>query len=471
MRFVEGRAQTIGGWTRVFGGNIPGLCRNVHNWTNIAGVPNIAFGSHNALRIQVGGMFSDITPSGLMPGAIDTSGGGPGYGTDVWSGGTYSVPSSAFNLRTWSLDSWGETLLAVPRGGTLYQWTNDPGTAAAAIAAAPGEITAMLVTPERQVLALGCTEEISNDFNPLCIRGCDIENPNDWTTASSNNAFEHVLEGGGQILAGRMVGPFVAIWTDNSLHQGQFLGNPDQTYRFDRIDANCGVLGPNAVCIQKGAAYWVGKDRQIRTWIPGSRPMIIPCPIWRDFADHLHNDQAAKLIAVSNSRFDEVWFFYPDARDGNENSRYIALSTSNGCWFRGRLARTAACDAGVLPYPIAVTATGIAYHHEIGSDADGLALSWSARSAAQFLSEGERVLQVQGMQPDFKEQEQDVLLTIYTRKQAQSPARVHGPYRLRPGTAKKDFRVTGAIIELEFAGRGYARFGRPTFDAIATGAR
>lgn len=471
VRFCEGRVQTIGGWQLAFGESLVGVCRNILGWTNIAGVQNIAFGTHIALQVHVGGVLAHITPAGLAPGSVDTSGGGPGYGTGAFGSGTYSVPSSLFTLRTWSLDTWGETLLAVPRGGTLYQWTNEAGTEAAVVANAPTEISAMLVTPERQILALGCNEELSNDFNPLCVRGCNIEDPTDWTTSASNNAFEHILEGGGHIVSGRMVGAYVAVWTDSALHQGQFLGNPEQTYRFDRIDNNCGLIGPNAACVLGGIAYWIGKDKQVRAWAPGLRPSIVQCPISKDFEDNLHSEQPAKIVAVSNSCYDEVWFFYPDKRDGNENSRYIALSVNAGAWFRGQLARTAACDAGVLSHPLAATASGEAFFHEMDSDANGEPLSWRACSAAYYVDEGKRLLQIQAISPDFKEQEQTIELRVHTRLAPQSDRRTHGPFELTRSQNRSHFRVSGAIMELEFSGSGYVHFGKPTFDATLLGVR
>jgi hypothetical protein len=474
MRPHQGRMETIGGWEAAFVTILTGVCRNAHNWTNAAGVVNIAFGTHSGLQVYDGGIVATITPSGLAAGAIDTSGAGPGYGSGTYGSGTYSTPFTAYILRTWSLDTWGETLLGVPRGGTLYQWNNNTSVVAQQITQAPDNITCMLVTPERQVLALGCNEEISNDFNGLCIRGCDIEDLTDWTTSSSNNAFEHILEGGGMILTGKLVGPVVGVWTDNGLHQGTFLGNPDQTYRFDRVGVNCGTIGPNAVTVHNGVAYWVGRDRKFRAWTPGTRPIILECPIWDDFAENLHSSQAAKIVAVGNSRFDEVWFFYPDARDGNENSRFIAfaITAMEGLkWFRGDVGRTAACDAGVLSHPLAVTVDGHVYYHELGSDADGDELAWTIRSAAQYLDEAQRVLQVQRVRSDFKDQEETVSLTAYVRSHPQAPASTKGPFALPAGAEKKDLRFSGAIVELEFSGSNHARFGKPTFDALVTGQR
>jgi hypothetical protein len=239
------------------------------------------------------------------------------------------------------------------------------------------------------------------------------------------------------------------------------------------MDRDCGILGPNAVAVLHGIAYWVGRDHQFRVWVPGTRPTIMQCPIWSEFKENLHQSQKEKLIAVSNSKFDEVWFFYPDARDGNENSRYVAFRvTADGPkWFKGEIARTAAMDSGVLEYPMAVSPDGYAYYHEIGTTADGGTLEWSLKSAAFYMDEHERVLLVESLRPDFKGQENDITFTAYVRARPQSSTTTKGPYTLTTSTTKKDFRFTGAIAELEFSGTGFVRFGKPVFDFRITGLR
>jgi hypothetical protein len=65
----------------------------------------------------------------------------------------------------------------------------------------------MLVTPQRQVLAFGCNEKLSGNFDALFVRGSDLEDYADWTTTSTNNAFEHI-DGPGSIVTARMVGNY-----------------------------------------------------------------------------------------------------------------------------------------------------------------------------------------------------------------------------------------------------------------------
>jgi hypothetical protein len=45
-----------------------------------------------------------------------------GYGTGTYGSGAYGTSSSTEEIRVWSLDNFGETLLANPSGYGLFQW-------------------------------------------------------------------------------------------------------------------------------------------------------------------------------------------------------------------------------------------------------------------------------------------------------------------------------------------------------------
>jgi hypothetical protein len=49
-------------------------------------------------------------------------------------------------------------------------------------------VTYALVAPMEggyQLFALGCNEEVSGNFNPLCIRHSSVRNNTEWNTATS----------------------------------------------------------------------------------------------------------------------------------------------------------------------------------------------------------------------------------------------------------------------------------------------
>lgn len=412
---------------------------------------------------------------------------GSGYGTGSYSGGLWSAASGASTYpRTWAFSKYGQNLIANPRGGTIYQWFNDTGTVAAPITNAPSQVMYALVTPQRQLLAFGCNEEVSGAFNPLCIRGSDIEDVNTWTTSSANNAFEHILEGGGHIVAARQVGAYLFVWTDTALHLGTFIGDPSQTYRFDQIGEHCGLIGPNAAVIGgETAAFWVSPDLNFYKCALGGTPQLVPSPLQSDLINYLAASQQEKIVLNTVSAFGEIWLHYPDSRDGTENSRYISVGTTSnaspatayatlveGAWSRGIMARTAFVDAGPFQYPIAVDPSGVSYLHERGHSADGGAFSWYIESAAQAIGNGEQMMMIRGVWPDFKDQIGPVSLTIYTRKYPQDSDRVKGPYSIAPNQTKRDFLATGRMVRVRISGSAnptYARLGKPSFDIQPTG--
>lgn len=479
VRFWQGKPQTIGGWEDALNGEtLTGVCRNMLALGNNNGSATIAFGTHTALQVWQGGALYTITPSGLTDGSIDsTTGGGGGYGSGGYDEGTYGSGSTTYYARTWALSTYGAYLIANPRGGGIYEWQGDTGADALIITNAPTEVTYALATPQRQVLAFGCNEEVSGDFNPLCIRGSDIEDNTDWTTTATNNAFEHVLDASaGRIVSARFIGPYVAIWTTVSVYLGEFLGQPEQTYRFDRIADNCGLIGPNAVEVTDNTAFWLAPDLQFRAWSVGGKPEIMPCTIGKEFRDNLEEGQIDKVCASALSQFGEVWWHYPDSRDGTENSRYIGLGLLEGSgWFKGVMARTATINTGVLTAPVKATYGGTVYYHEWGSTADGDALDWSLRSGALYIDEGHQAVMVRGFVPDFEDQAGDISLTFHARAYAQESDTDYGPYTLTATTLKTDLRFNARVLSVSMSGGDadgtFMRLGKPVLDIVATGQR
>jgi hypothetical protein len=106
-----------------------------------------------------------------------------------------------------------------------------------------------------------------------------------------------------------------------------------------------------------------------------------------------------------------VWWHYPDARDGNENSRYVAVSTIDGSWFRGQMARTPSAMPGSRDGRSASILPGQVFYHEYGQTANGGVLTYSLKSAARYVGNADQVFMVRGMWPDFEDQAGNVSLT------------------------------------------------------------
>lgn len=472
VRFVEGRPETIGGWTSANATTLTGACRTIHSWTDNTGTINQAFGTHSNLYVLKNGTVSDITPAGLSAGledAIERTGYGQmGYGEGPYGGG----PLLRVYPRTWSMDTYGEWLIANPRGLGVYYWQNDATAVATAVPNAPSYANCILVTPQRQALALGTTEVVSGEFNTMCIRGSDLQDITEWDVEVGENSFEHILPGGGEIISGKMVGSYVGVWTDTTLFLGQYLGYADQRYRFDPIASDCGLAGPNAVTVSDGIAYWLTNDLQFYAWNPAVGVQALPCPISEDFRDNIDTMQIAKVVAAQVSEFGEIWWHYPDSRDGDENSRYVTFNPKDGTWTRGTMDRPAFVDSGPQRYPMGVDASGQIYLHENGNDANGSNLSWSITSGGVYFDEAENRVLVRGMWPDIKDQQGSVTMTLYSRDYPQSTAVTEKNVTLTVGKEKADFMCEGRVFTVAFAGNAdpsFMRLGKPNFEVKASG--
>jgi len=424
-----------------------------------------------------------VIPQKPLPaGNIDGTG-GAGYGTGTWSTGTYSSPSTVdYFPRTWSMAAWGQTLIANPRGGGIYTWTNNTANRAIAVAHAPSQVTYALVAPTRQLFALGCNAEaFPYAFDPLIIRHSSVGNNTEWNTANSTTAREYRLPGGGRIVCGAVVGDNLLIWTSEALFVGTFVGSLGQPWRFDKVGDQCGIIGPNAFAINGQQAMWVGPNLQFYAYTLGGQPTLIPCPIQDDFADNMAPAQTDKITLSSVSFFDEVRIDYPDGRDGVENSRYLAahiptlLNSPENAWYRGIMARTAFVDTPPSPnaFPIGVDPAGLIYWHEKGQTANGGPISWFIETADNYLDPA-LTMQVRGIWPDFKDQVGAIDVSIATRFYPQDVEVMTSGQIMAPNANKSDVRATGRLAKLKFSGSSsptFVRLGNPTIDVVPAGQR
>lgn len=481
---ADGTSITVSGATAV-GGITPNgtfpitvIDANSYSYTFTSNATSTATGGGAAVVVTVpatgGGTAVVVAPQvAFTTGAVDGTG-GAGYGTGTYSTGAYSEPSTAdYFPRTWALGAWGQNLLANPRGGTIYAWENDTSVHAAPLLNAPADVSHMVVAPQDMVFALGCNEEVSGRFNPLCIRHSSVRRNTEWATGSATTAREYILPGGGRIVGGRVIGPYLLVWTSHSLFLGTYVGALNQVWRFDRVGEKCGLIGPNAAVVVGQAAFWIGPDLQFYRYSLGGAAQSIECPIRESFASNLTPSQADKIVASSTSTFSEVRWDYPDAREGTENSRYMLLSLKDGSWSRGIMARSAFVDAGPSEFPIGVTPQGVAFWHERGQSADGGAFSWFLRSADAYLDEN-NITFARGLWPDLADQIGPVNVTLTTRLVPQGDTRTFGPYTMAVGEDRVDFRASGRLFNIEFSGSSAptsARLGKIAFDLVAAGKR
>lgn len=439
VRFRMGKPETIGGYYA------PGATATADITSMyVASATSIVLGCKGVLNAGSVTSVSDVSPVGL----------GANEGSQGWTFGTF-----------------GTSVMCCPTFGTIYEYTGSG--VATAVTNAPADVVAMLVTPQRQILAFGCNEEISGTFNQRCIRGCDIEDSTDWTTAATNNAFEDILDDTGVINGADLVGDYIAVWTNTSLFMGTFLGDPSQTYRWERIDGAPGLLSLRAKVVVEGRAYWVTENGVWMTWAPGSPVTSVPCPIGFEFRNYLSELRAG---AFFNEPFREIWLLYDDTRDaGTDCSRYIAFNIDDGTWFKGILARSAGASnpnstsgADALPRTnVLMTGSGSdrnVYYHEYSFTN---VPAWHITSADQYIDEGQKRVEINEIWPDFETQSASVTLTITTRDFPQSATTTTDTYTLAAGNEYTSLFSAGRLASVKFSSAStgcFMRLGKPVFD-------
>jgi hypothetical protein len=460
FRYVDGRGQPIGGWSRTATSiGVTAYVVAMLEWVAKDGVRRLALGGTDKLSIIYGATLSSQTT--VTPGGF----------------------ASTTNNR-WTFDLWGDHLIACLSGGGVFEWQLGVGVAAAAVTNAPTQNVCALVTGTRQLLVGGTKEEISGTYNPRCIRGSTYEDNTVWTTLPSNQAFEFVLDGaGGEIKAMKnLPGGLVGVWTTDEVfvgHDGGSLG-----WIFDRVASGCGAGGVDGVCVADGTAYWVTPDTRLMMWVPGSEPIEMPgVPKY-----YLNGTSTLASLALAyvwhNAKYNEIWFHL--STNATFPTGFLAVSvpslqTGNPIWFPGTLSRSCMYQGinGCYGYSVPTLKlmtheTGKAGYNGAPGDQD--LLSWSVESLVYLSRKGKKRVQIQCYRPDFEAQAGNITFTLSGLKYPQGDETVLQTRTITAGQDKDDFRAGGNLFRLKWSGNDtsgntFARFGEQNFDIIEEGDR
>jgi len=240
---------------------------------------------------------------------------GTGYGTGPYGREAYGRARTGatiiLGIRTWSLDTWGEDLLASPRGGPMYWWDRSKGTGSRAVAfggSAPQSTEAMIVSQrDRHVIALGSFDFFNQAYDPLLIRWCSTEDLNDWVPTSTNTSGDLRLYSGSKIVTGVRSRLETVVFTDVSVHTMPFFGGFD-VFGLNTVGENVSILGPNAaVPIDSRVIFMAESDFYIYDGIV----RVLPCDVRNWVYENINVAQRDKVYGGLNREFNEVWWFYP----------------------------------------------------------------------------------------------------------------------------------------------------------------
>jgi hypothetical protein len=388
-----------------------------------------------------------------------------GYGRGGWGTGTAptitgGTPISAVD---WTLDNWGEILIACPLNGPIYEWSPTSGSPRAnVIPEAPPVNQGMFVAmPQRQIIAFGST--FTGIVDPLLIRWCDINNYNSWTAQITNQAGSYRIPKGSRIVQGIQAGQQALIWTDLGIWAMQYVNLPD-VYNFNELGTGCGLIGRKAATAVAGVVYWMGQSQFYRLSGGGVEP--IRCPIWDVVFQDLDTNNLDKIRVAPNSRFGEVSWYYPTKGNGGEVSHYIKYNFILDQWDFGQLSRTAWINESVLGPPIGASTNGYIYQHETSTDADGQPMNSSFQTGYFVINEADNKMFVDQVWPDMKwgyyggTQGANVLLTFYVTDYAGQTPLTYGPYTLTQATTFITPRFRGRLVSIKMESNDIGSFWR-----------
>lgn len=325
-----------------------------------------------------------------------------GYGTGVAQSVQTGDPIAAAD---WTLDNWGQILLACPRDGGIYFWDPTGGFQnMSLISSGPVFNRGMFVSTSAQILvAYGSTitEQIGVLQDPMLVQWSDSGNFFDWTPTETNLARNFRIPIGSRIITGLAVSNQNLIWTDLDLWVMNFVGFPN-VYGFNKIGAGAGAASLHAVLQLRGGVYWMGRSNIYR-YAGGVE--VVKCPVWDAIFQNLNVDFLENVRAMPNTGFNEAGWLYPSLASVNgENDSYVKFNISEPGepWDYGLLPRSAWIDQNVFGPPISAISGGIIYNQETGNDAAGQPMEWSFTTGYFKIAEGEDFAVIDQIIPDFK---------------------------------------------------------------------
>tara|TARA_R100001244_G_scaffold292_1_gene724 strand:- start:1694 stop:3541 length:1848 start_codon:yes stop_codon:yes gene_type:complete len=395
---------------------------------------------------------------------------GIGYGAAGYNAGTSTAGARAWNeptstgasdfvseITTWSLDNWGEDVIANRRAGTIYYWDTDASTTpiravkvSGSTNSTPTTVNSILVSPnDRHLIALGTngfgtTASPTGSFNPLTVRWSDQEDYTNWIPSVSSTSGEVLLTDGTRIVGGIRSRNAMNIFTDNSMWQMQFVG-PPFTFSFSQVGTNCGLVSPHSGIDYDGRTYWMDYDN---FYIFDGTVRKLECTVRRHIFDNLNLKQKDKVFCGVNSEFTEIIWLYP-SKESDECDSYVIFSPEENYWTIGTSFWTTFADKTVFDNTITTgtTTAGSNLYNNEPTDiytGNGAAIKSVLESGDFEIADGNDIMFLDRIIPDFDMSSGTLQFSIITKQYPESTETItKGPFTIGSSTQKINLRARG----------------------------
>jgi hypothetical protein len=447
---------------------------------------------------------------------------GYGWGTDTWGAGGWGDASSAQDVilepGLWSLDNFGQVLIATIANGKTFTWNAGaatPLTVRASTSTSGFETTSnptatrlTLVSPTTRHLCHFGTETTIGDTttqDDMFIRFSDQENINLYTQTAVNTAGSFRLQDGTRIVGALKAKETILVWTDNALYTMKYVGAPF-TFGFEQVGTNCGLIGKNAAIEIDGVAYWMSSNG---FFLFDGTVKSMACSVEDYVFNQIDTTKGQQVAAgIDNLHTEVIWYYTSTSSDFNDqyvvyNYGETAMNGGNTVWYIGTEARTSWIDAVIYPNPFATkydsTATGTFpvivgedglgqttyFEQHVGTDQvnpDG-----STTAVTSYIksfdfdlkldgTDGEIFLAMRRFIPDFKNLQGDVQVTLAVKRYPSQSDTVTSlsPFTITTSTTKVDTRARGRYCNIKIENDSISedwRFGTLNLDLQPDGRR
>jgi hypothetical protein len=440
VRYHEGAITKLGGCQHLNANPFLGAPLALFAGAENNGVSHITVGTTTHLEVLTGTAVTDITPAGFTA------------------------------ATEWSIDKWGENVVAVFPASTLYQWVPPVagGNVAVAVTGAPTNFTGILIaSPEQQLIGWGIYSASLGEIDPMLLGWCDVANLNDWTASATNQAGTFRLASGNKIMGGTWFGISGLVWTDLDLWAQSYVDFP-LVYGFNQISRNCGLIARHAFAILGNVVPWMSQNAFFV--FDGSGVTELPCSVHDFVFGSLDRTQVSRIVACANSWYDEIVWRFPTTGSNGVCNAYVMWNRGANIWFKGSgLPNIGAwADQSEFGPPVGADYAGLLQQFETAVDFDGAVLDDFFLTGWFAIQAGEEQIHLDRIWPDFVWQgtNPSLNITVYVAQNPQDPAPItYGPYTVTPTTQWFTVDASGMLMRFKIEGSGVAgvfwKYGRP----------
>ena len=446
---------------------------------------------------------------------------GYGWGTGTWSRLTWGSGTTTSSLvldpGSWSLDNFGEQLIATIKDGKTFVWNpgvSNPLDQRATIMTGAPTASRLTITSDRDrhVVHFGTETTIGNPLtqDPMFIRFSDQENYNVYEPTSVNTAGTFRLDTGNKIVAAVSGKDYNLILTDQAAYTMQFVG-PPFTFSIRQVGSNCGCIGQHATVYADGKVFWMGAGGGFFVFDGTVKllPSLVEDFVFTTTGSNVGINYSSNEIIYGshNSLFNEIVWFYPAGTPAGspatQNNRAVVYNYVENTWSLMTLARSSYADASTydVPYATEYDSTAIPtisnisgatntfgsttyYAHEVGNNE--IALDGTESAIAAYIQsgdfdlpvdgEGEYFIRISRFLPDFKNLQGNAVVTIFLKDYPINTGASSqlGPFTINSSTEKIDTRARGRLANLKIQNTDVNetwRFGTFKADLNADGRR